>query len=154
MTRPYRFQLETLRRLRAEHRDAQRQRLGEAMEAARLLEERRLDMLRELDDLRGARRAAVGVTTPDVNRLLDFQRYELLVQAQLEILETQQLAIEAEVDRRRAVLAEAEKQVRVLDKLDTRRQREHRAQELRSEELVLNEIATQSYLRNSGQAEV
>lgn len=122
------------------------------MYAARLLEERQAEIKQELQGLRHARREAVGVTTPNVNRLLDFQRYELLVQAQLNTLQQQQVTLEAEVERRRVLLAEAEQQVRVLDKLDERRRTEYHARQLQQEEQVLNEIALQVYLRHPERA--
>lgn len=147
MSRRYQFRLESIRRLRQEHRDAMRQRLGEAIHAAQLLEQHRGETEREIEGLKTARRQALQVPSPDVNRLLDFQRYELLVQAQLQALAQQQKTLSEEVERRRSVLAEAEQQVRVLDKLDERRRQEHHQEELRQEELVLNEVATQMYLR-------
>lgn len=152
MTRRYEFQLESVRKLRQRHRDAQRQRLGEAMHAAQLLEEQQRLLANEVNALRQSRREAMGRVTPDVNFLLDVQRYELLIQAQLQTMRQQQDTLNAEVERRRAVLAEAEQHVRVLDKLDDRRRAEFVAEALRQEELVLGELATQVYLRDSDHA--
>jgi flagellar protein FliJ len=152
MRRRYQFQLESVRQLRQWHRDAQRQRLGEAMHAAQLLEEQQRKVVEEVTELRQTRRQAMQQVTPDVNYLLDIQRYELLVQTQLQRLLQQQETLEAEVERRRLILAEAEQQVRVLDKLDDRRRAEFVAEELREEQLVIGEVATQMYLRNADSA--
>ncbi len=143
----YRFSLQPIRRLRQAHRDVQRERLGEALHAANVLESQETTVQAELEQLRQARRGAMQREALDVNRLLDTQRYELLMQGQLQIVRNQQQTIAQEVDRRRAALAEAEQQVRVLDKLDERRQAEWHREELRREEVLLGEIATQRHWR-------
>lgn len=143
----YRFPLDPVRRLRQARRDAQRERLAEALHAADILQTQQQVAAGELELLRQARRDAMQTTSPDVNRLLDTQRYELLLQAQLQTIAQQQGTLAEEVERRRAALAEAEQQVRVLDKLDERRHDQWRKEQLRREELVLGEIATQMYCR-------
>ena len=141
----YRFTLEPIRRLRQAHRDAQRDRLGEALHAATILESQAAAALTELEQLREVRRVAMQRQSLDVNQLLDVQRYEFLLQGHLQTVRKQQQTIAQEVDRRRQSLAEAEQQVRVLDKLDERRREEWRRKELRHEELVLSEIALQKH---------
>lgn len=143
----YRFSLQPIRRLRQAHRDAQRERLGEAIHAASILESHENTVLRELEQLRQTRRNSMQGASIDVNRLLDTQRYELLMQGQLQAVRQQQQTIALEIDRRREAMAEAEQQVRVLDKLDERKQEEWHRAELRREELVLNELATQMHRR-------
>lgn len=143
----YRFSLETIRRLRQAHRDAQRDRLGEALHAANILETHVSATLTELEQLREVQREGMRGESPDVNRLLDAQRYELLLQNQLQTIRKQQETIAQEVDRRRRSLAEAEQQVRVLDKLDERRKADWQMGELRREELILGELALQQHLR-------
>ena len=143
----YRFPLEPVRRLRQARRDAQRERLAEALNAADILQTQQQVAAGELKLLRQTRRDAMQTTSLDVNRLLDTQRYELLLQAQLQTIAQQQATLAEEVERRRAALAEAEQQVRVLDKLDERRHDQWRQEQLHREELVLGEIATQMYCR-------
>lgn len=145
----YRFQLESIRRLRMGHRDQQRQRLGEAIHAETLLEQQIQSVQQELVELKAQQRAVMSAGILDVNRLLDSQRYEMLVQAQLKTMAGQRQTLQAEVQRRRELLADAEKEVKVLDKLDERRQQEHAKEALRQEELVLGEMATTQFLQSS-----
>jgi flagellar protein FliJ len=138
----FRFRLQTLRRLREIHRDEQRARLATAFEAERILTEQRNQIAMELAGLSEARRRLMQQSALDVNQLLASQRYQLTLEAQSRTLAEQAEKLAAEVERRRQAVVEADREVRVLDKLEQRQRQQHRAAADRAETKTLDEVAT------------
>src|SRR3990172_2647244 len=125
----YRFRLETLHKLRVAMRDQQRAALADGYRAEQILAQRRESLAAEVSELRDMQRAALAAPYMDVNQLVEAQRYEMLLHAQGQQLAEQASRLEVEVERRRLALVEADRAVRVLDKLDERRRAEHRRQQ-------------------------
>src|SRR5688572_26241999 len=123
----FRFRLQTLRRLREIHRDEQRGRLATAYEAERILAEQRESLAAEGVALTQAQRQLMQHGSLDVNQLLAAQRYQLALEAQSRALAEQAAKLAEEVERRRLALVEADREVRVLDKLEERQRLQHRA---------------------------
>ena len=73
--------------------------------------------------------------------LLEAQRYQLMLEAQQRTLADQAARLDAEVENRRQAVVEADRQVRVLDKLRERRAAEHRAAAERAESKRLDDVA-------------
>lgn len=140
MTR-FRFRLETLLKLRQSERNALRERLADALVARRVLDERRRQWIDELGAMREQARGAGQPGSVNVDTLLASHRYHLMLEAQGRVLDEQEVQIEAEIDRRRAALAEGDKQVRVLEKLRERQHAAHQQGELRAEQKLLDEVA-------------
>src|SRR5688572_28135019 len=138
----FRFRLQTLRRLREIYRDEQRGRLATAFKAERILNERREQVASELVGLSEARRRLMQQGSLDVNQLLASQRYQLSLEAQIRTLAEQAEKLAVEVERRRQALVEADREVRVLDKLEDRQRRQHRDAIARAETKTLDEVAT------------
>src|SRR5215212_6483973 len=109
----YKFRLNTLQKVREAHRDQQRASLAEAFRAEQVLAENRAQLVAEEQELRELRRSASEGQYLDVNRLLEAQRYELLLKAQSQDLAKQSLLLAAETERRRQSLMEADREVRV-----------------------------------------
>jgi flagellar FliJ protein len=141
MTR-FRFRLETLRRLREMNRDELRGRLAEAFRAEQILREQQATVAAEAASLAETRRKQVAAGEFDVTRMLEAQRYQLLLEAQQRSLSDQAIKLAGEVEIRRQAVVEADREVRVLDKLRERRAAEHRAAAERAENKVLDDIAT------------
>ena len=137
----YRFRLETLHKLRVALRDQQRAALADGYRAEQILAQRRESLAAEVSELRDMQRAALAAPYMDVNQLVEAQRYEMLLHAQGQQLAEQASRLEVEVERRRLALVEADRAVRVLDKLDERRRAEHRRQQDRWENKQLDEVA-------------
>ena len=137
----FRFRLQTLRRLREIHRDEQRGRLATAFEAERILTEQRDQVDAERATLNASQREMMLQGRLDVNQLLATQRYSLTLEAHARTLADQAAKLSEEVERRRQTLVEADREVRVLDKLEERQRREHREAADRSETKVLDEVA-------------
>lgn len=138
----YRFRLQTLRRLREIHRDEQRGRLATAFEAERILAEQRQSLAAEGAALSDSQRRLMRVGTLDVNQLLASQRYQLALEAQQRTLAEQAARLAEEVERRRQTLVEADREVRVLDKLEERQRRQHAEAAQRAETKILDEVST------------
>jgi flagellar protein FliJ len=137
----YQFRLETLRRLRIVHRDQQRSALADAFRAEQVLVERRAELALEQAELRGIQLAAIGSPNLNVNQLVEAQRYQTVLVIQEQQLADQERRLAEEIERRRLVLVEADRAVRVLDLLDEKHRREHRRQAERQETKRLDEVA-------------
>ncbi len=144
----FRFRLATLRKIRVAHRDQMQAQLAEALQAVDVLEQQLAAIQSEHQALLNTRRAAIQGAAPDVNQLLDAQRYQALLRAQEATLAEQVQVLQAEVQRRRQALTEANREVRVLDKLESRQLAAHRQHQLRSEAKELDEIASTRFEGN------
>jgi flagellar protein FliJ len=138
----YKFRLNALQKVREAHRDQQRTSLAEAFRAEQMLAENRAQLVAEERDLRELQRSAIDGQYLDVNRLLEAQRYELLLKAQGQELAKQAMLLAAETERRRQTLVEADREVRVLEKLDERHRHAYERNEQRSETKRLDDVAT------------
>jgi flagellar export protein FliJ len=145
----YKFRLETLRKVRQALRDERRLALAEAFRADELLTERQAELAAERLQLRALQQSAASGQFLDVNRLLEAQRYELVLRARAQETANQRALLETETERRRQALVESDRDVRALDLLDERQRTEHRQGSLRNESKQLDEIAVQRYVRQS-----
>lgn len=121
----YKFRLATLQKVREARRTQQRQALAEAFQAEQVLIEHRAAIAAEEIELRALRREAAQSRYLDINRLLEAQRYELLLKAKDQELAKQATLLAAEIERRRQQLVEADRDVKVLELLDKRHREEH-----------------------------
>jgi flagellar protein FliJ len=145
----YKFRLETLRQVRHARRDERRLALAEAFRADELLTERQAELATERSQLRALQQSAASGQILDVNRLLEAQRYELVLRARGQEIANQRALLETETERRRQALVEADRDVRALDLLDERQRTEHQRRSLRNENKQLDEIAVQRHVRQS-----
>lgn len=143
----FKFRLATLLRLREAARDERRGELAEAYRVDDVLKQRTDDLHRELDAVRRLCRQAAGPGTVDVDQLLEAQRYELALRFQEKQLRQQREAVAAEIERRRLALVEANREVRVLEKLRENLSERHRQEEGRREIKQLDEVAQQRSVR-------
>lgn len=141
----YKFRLATLQRLREARRNEHRAALAEAFRAEQMLAESQAEVAAETEAVRELRRAATAEHYLDVNRVLEAQRYELLLKAQSQDLAKQAILLAAETERRRQTLVESDREVRALELLDERKQQEFNLEQQRHETKVLDEIATQGW---------
>ncbi len=83
----------------------------------------------------------------NVDALLQTHRYEIVLTARLRQLAAQFAEVAAEVERRRLALVEADRQVRVLEKLRERQAAAYQKQEEQREAKQFDELAIQGFLR-------
>jgi flagellar export protein FliJ len=138
----YRFRLETVKKLRVAHRDQQLAALADGYRAEQILAEQQAALADEAAGLRDLQRSALESPYTNVNQLVDAQRYDSLLQAQEKLFAEQSARLAVEVERRRLAAVEADRGVRVLEKLDERRRADHRRQQERSDNKQLDEVAS------------
>jgi flagellar FliJ protein len=141
------FRLAALLRLRESRRDERRAALAEACRADEVLEKQYDGLGRELDALRKFCRLKVSPGVVDVDRLVEAQRYELVTRARQQDVAQQRQTLAAEIERRRQAAIEADREVRVLEKLRQRQAEQHRCDEQRREANRLDEVATHQVFR-------
>jgi len=137
----FHFRLATLLRLREAARDERRTVLAEAYRADDVLRQQQELLAAELNGLKGSCRQAVGPGTVDIDKLLAAQRYEIALRAEQMQLGRQREMIGAEIERRREALVQANRDVRVLEKLRERQAERHRDELVHREIRELDEVA-------------
>src|SRR5262245_32840448 len=137
----YKFRLATLQRLREIRRNQERAALAEAFRAEQILAEQRAAVTAEQIALRALQRDATAERHLDVNRLLEAQRYEVVLKSREQELARQKDLLAVETERRRQAVVEADREVRALELLDERHRTQHRREEQRKEIKQLDEAA-------------
>jgi flagellar export protein FliJ len=143
------FRLATLLRLREATRDERRAELAEAYRVDDALQRHLQRAEHDLQSLRAQCRKSVQPGEVDIDRLVESQRYEVALSAQRLQLVRQRETVQGEIERRRQVLAEASRDVRVLENLRDKQAGQHRYQEERREMKRLDEVAQQQALREA-----
>ena len=141
------FRLQTVLRLRIAERDERRQEFARALRAAEILQERRHQLGEEMKENQDLARRLAEPGMANIDRILQTHRYEAILKGTLAQLATQEKQVADEVERRRLVLTEADRQVRVLEKLKERKRDEALRLEQRQEMKQLDEAATTGFLR-------
>jgi len=141
------FRLEPLLKLREARREECRSALAEGYRVDEVLRKQFDNMERELDALREFCRWKASPGGIDIDRLVEAQRYELVTKAQQQNIAQQRETVAAEIERRRYALIEADREVRVLEKLRERQSELHRREEEVREARRLDEVATQQTYR-------
>jgi flagellar FliJ protein len=143
----FQFRLQTVLKLREADRRQRRLELAQAYHAERLLEEQIDRLAAEEDEMRRRCQVAAGPGRVDVNQLLDVHRYVLVLKARSQLLLDQRARLQKEIERRRLALVEADREVRVLEKLRERQLEQHRETESRQQVRQIDEVAQRSARR-------
>jgi flagellar protein FliJ len=143
----FKFRLATLLRLREVTRDERRAALADAYRVDDLLRERLDGLHAELDRLKNQCRRMAGPGNVDIDRLVEAQRYEAGLRAQQNQLTRQRAAVAEEIERRRQALLEADREVRVLEKLREKQTAQHLQEQQRRDVKRLDEVAQQQAMR-------
>ena len=138
----FHFRLTTLLRLRERDRDDCRAALAEAFRVDDALSGGAgRPVQQQLDELQALCRRTAGPGPVDVEQLLESRRYQMTLRGELASLQQQRQAVAAEIERRRQALVEANREVRVLEKLRDRQAERFRDEENRRQIKLLDEIA-------------
>jgi flagellar protein FliJ len=144
----YRFRLATLEKLRKAELDQRRSALADGYRAEQILADQQTALAEESAALRESQRIALTAPYLDVNQLVEAQRYDMVLHVQQNALKQQADRLAVEIERRRLAVVEADRAVRVLDKLDERRRAEHRLHAQREEYRQLDEVASTRHRPN------
>lgn len=143
----FKFRLATLLRLRESARDERRGELAQAYQADEIIEQQLRALHSELERIVCETREAASPGRIDADRLLAAQRHELVLRTQMRFVAQQRERLAAEIGRRRQALVEANREVRVLEKLRDRQLARHQADERRHDVKHLDEVAQQRAAR-------
>lgn len=147
----FEFRLQTLLRLREHARDERRAQLADALRVDAELQRRQQELETDLTGARDSQRIRPGVV--DIDRLLSAQRYELLLQAHLAGVVQQRAHVAKEIDARRQVLVEADRDVRVLEKLRETQHQRWNADQQRLDQRRFDEVAGIGHWRQKARSE-
>lgn len=140
---PFRFRLTPVLHLREAARDERRAALADALRAEALLSEQMDDKRGQIAALAAEMAKARSAGLVNVARLIQGQRYEALLRAELAALAEQARQVAAEIERRRELLVAADRDVRVMEKLRDREQERFLAQQANRETKFLDDVAGQ-----------
>lgn len=140
----FEFRLKTLLAVREATRDGARAQLAESLEEARTLNPRQGLLERELNDQREWLRGGTAPGRIDVDRVLTASRYEFVLRRKMQVLAEQQRALALEIERRRQAVLEADREVRVLEKLRERQFEQFQRQQALVEVKQLDEVAVRA----------
>lgn len=139
---PYKFRLATLLRLRQIRRDELRGRLADAFAAAAKIAEGEQQLKAQLEEIHLKIRSASGQRDMDVNTIMETQRYELVLKTQLKDLGGKAAMIEEEIEKRRQVVIEAERDVRSLELLDEQGRATWQKEATKRDAIQMDEVAS------------
>ena len=145
----FKFRMAALLRIREATRDERRAALAEAYRVDDVLRRQLEQIAADLDVLRTLARQAAAPGVVHVDRLIEVQRYDVIARSHQAHVQGQRETVSAEIERRRQTLVEADREVRVLEKLRERQAEQHRQEEDRKETKRLDEVAVQQVLREA-----
>ena len=141
------FRLQSVLQLRIAERNERRGELAKALRAAEILQERREQLGDEMKENQSLARKLAEPGKANIDRILQTHRYEAILKGTLLQLVAQERQVAAEVERRRQILMEADRGVRVLEKLAERQREEHQRVEQRQQMKQLDEVAAVAFVR-------
>ncbi|MDA1053683.1 MAG: flagellar export protein FliJ [Planctomycetota bacterium] len=144
----FQFRLQSLVKLREAERQQRRIELAEAFHAESLLRQQASQLEQDVREIEKRSRVISSPGRVHVDRVLETHRYKLILKSQIMILDQKEAQLQAEIERRRAALASADRDVRVLEKLRDRKREEHDAAEFKRELKQLDEVALQRWGRD------
>ena len=143
----FHFRLETLLRLRIDERDQRLADRAKALCAEEMLRAQQASLRSEQVDMAERGRQLKSPGAGNVDALLHTHRDEIVLAARWRQLAAQMMEVAAETERRRLALVEADRQVRVLEKLRERQAAAYRQSEERRETKQFDEVAIQGFVR-------
>ena len=137
----FHFRLQTLLRLRIAERDQRRAELAKALRAEEVLRAEEQRVADEQAQLAIRVQMLKNPGSADVDSLLQTHRYEVVLLSQRKQIASQLAQVQAESERRRLALVEADRQVRVFEMLRDRQLAAYRQAAEREETKEFDEIA-------------
>ena len=135
------FRLETMLKLRERMRDQCLARMQQAEEAVALIDQQANSLTEQMSGMGEQATSAAAPGEINVDMLVEYKRYGMVLQAQLHQLRQQREKVHLEAERRRGELTEADRELKVLEKLKERRRVDHTKREHYADIKQLDEIA-------------
>ena len=137
----FKFRLTPLLKIRENVRAEKQAELGKAYEAARIVEEELQRLQSELVRCGELGREAIQKGRISVDYLLSLRRHESFLLDQQTQAQGQLEQIREEIERRRIALMEADREVKVLEKLQEKQKTKHLQEQSLAELKQMDEIA-------------
>jgi flagellar export protein FliJ len=147
----FRFRLESVLKMKEDARHLCRHELARANQAADILKQQQTDLSTELQHLGNQLLKAQTTGEVAVDWVMELRRYEVVLKLQIAQLGEQLKQVEAEVERRRELLAFADQEVRVLERLRASQKVEWQKRNQRIEQNQSDEVASQMFLRQKAE---
>ena len=146
----FRFRLQPLQKVRENIRRDRQTELAKALEAEAVVREKIESLIGEIAGTKEEGRKLAAKGRINVDFLVGLRRHEAYLLAQKAEAEQKLEQVLAEIERRRLAVVEADKEVKILEKLHEKLKDRH-DNELTAKEIVdLDEIAIQQKFRASG----
>jgi flagellar FliJ protein len=144
----FEFRLKTLLAVREAARDLARTQLAELLAQQDSLSRRRAHLEREVNDQKQWLRRGTAPGRIDVDRLSTANRYELVLGREISTIMRHEQTLTPEIEGRRQAVVEADREVRVLEKLRERQFEQFRQQRALAEVKQLDEVAARAMDRH------
>jgi flagellar FliJ protein len=131
--RPFHFRLNKVQHIRQSVREQRRLELLEAQQAEDHVSSQIADLQSELQSLQSHARFAAAPGRLNIDDLRHTQRFERSLRGELQSAQTRRQALSAEVERRREAVVEADREVKVLDRLEEKQRAQYRIDQARCE---------------------
>ena len=139
----FKYRLQTLLQLRETTRDERRADLAQAQHADDILHNRQNTVEQQRRELLESTRDSIKPGPVNLDHLINCQRHDWMLEMEEQQIAEQRKQVAQEIERRHAVLVEANRSVRVLELLKEKQLDRHRKEELRLETNLLDEVAIQ-----------
>ena len=138
----FKFRLAPLITIRDNKLKERQRKLAEAYEARKILEEHLQEIERQLDEgIAAVRELSQPGQTVNVEHLIGFRRQEMFLRANQEDLTKKMKMIDEEIEKRRAAMIEANKELKIVEKLKEKRYEKYLEEENKAETKMMDEIA-------------
>lgn len=141
----FQFRFDSILQLRRRQRDEAGGALGKAIEAIRRIEEQ-IEGVQDQRTSLSERQTLDRVGQLSVDALLSTGRYDLQLQADLTQLASTRRELVQEMERRRAVLATANAELKRFERLEEKERATHHAMMIRREQNEADDRSSQAYL--------
>ena len=138
---PFTFRLDPLISIRDNVLKEKQALLAQAYEARQIKEEERVELQRNIEGNLQAAREMMQSGKIDVGFLLGVRRHEMFLLHQHSEVVQQIALIEEEIERRRNAVVEANKELKIIEKLKEKKHEKYLAEEKRKETIQMDEIA-------------
>ena len=141
------FRLQSVLKVKREARDQARYELARALQAETILKTQQEEGQEEVRQLLSQLVKAQTTGEISVDWIMELRRYEVVLKTQLAQVLEQMEQVGGEVERRRDLLANADREVKVLERLEAKKKNEWLKREQRLEQVENDEAAGQVFLR-------
>ena len=143
----FRFRLTPLLKIRENTRRDKQAELVQALDAEAIVLEKLEEIKQKRVDLQEATRAKILEKQVHVGFMISSRRHEAFLIVQQNQIEEKLEVLRKEIERRREALLEADKEVRVMEKLRDKQKERYEQEQLAIETVLMDEIGSQKAAR-------